>query len=179
MFLLSGYLINSFSMKKVVSFIVVVLAFGCALFLTPSVAVAENPPHCEVPCGIYGDSVRIALIYEHIETIDKSMKMIEELSNQSKPNYNQLVRWVVNKEEHAEKIQKIVSQYFLHQRVKIKKKSDGQQAYQKYITQLQLLHQISVYAMKAKQSTNRDLVDTLKAKVHEFEHVYFGEHHHH
>ncbi len=166
-------------MKKIASFAVALLVFNYIMFFAPSTAVAENPPHCEIPCGIYGDSVRIALLYEHIETIDKSMKMIEELSKEATPNYNQLVRWVVNKEEHAEKIQKIVSQYFLHQRIKIKKKSDGEEAYQKYITQLQLLHHISVYAMKAKQSTNRDLIDMLKAKVHEFEHAYFGEHHHH
>ncbi len=165
-------------MRKIVSFVVAVLAFNYVMFFTPSTAVAGNPPHCEIPCGIYGDSIRIALLYEHIETIDKSMKKIEELSNQKKPDYNQLVRWVVNKEEHAEKIQKIVSQYFLHQRVKIKKKSDGEEAYHKYIEQLEILHYISVYAMKAKQSTNRDLIDMLKAKVHEFEHAYLGKHHH-
>ena len=30
--------------------------------------------HCEVPCGIYEDSVRIVMIYEHITTIEQSMK---------------------------------------------------------------------------------------------------------
>ena len=75
--------------------------------------------HCEIPCGIYADSVRITLIKEHITTIEKSMNQIEEISQSSKPNYNQLVRWVNNKEEHAMKIQEIVSQYFLHQRIKI------------------------------------------------------------
>ncbi|WP_346861469.1 superoxide dismutase [Ni] [uncultured Draconibacterium sp.] len=133
--------------------------------------------HCEIPCGIYGDSVRIALLYEHIETIEKSMNQINELSKAESPDYNQLVRWVMNKEEHAKKIQEIVSQYFLHQRVK-PVSSDDDAAYRKYTKQLELLHHISVFAMKSKQSTDLGIIDTLREKVHLFEHAYFDEHKH-
>ena len=45
----------------------------------------ESKAHCEIPCGIYGDSVRIALIYEHIETVEKSMNMINEISEAGEP----------------------------------------------------------------------------------------------
>ncbi|MEM8908198.1 MAG: superoxide dismutase [Ni], partial [Bacteroidota bacterium] len=55
--------------------------------------------HCEVPCGIYGDSLRVALISEHIRTIEKASNQINKLSKESNPNYNQLIRWVVNKEK--------------------------------------------------------------------------------
>jgi len=133
--------------------------------------------HCEIPCGIYGDSIRIALLYEHIETIEKSMNQINELSKADKPDYNQLVRWVTNKEEHAKKIQEIVSQYFLHQRVKITS-PDDEAAYRKYTKQLELLHHISVFAMKSKQSTDLAIIETLREKVHLFEHAYFEEHKH-
>lgn len=133
--------------------------------------------HCEVPCGIYGDSVRIALLYEHITTIEKSMKMINELSEADTPDYNQLVRWVMNKEEHAKKIQEIVSQYFLHQRVKVKS-ADDEAAFRKYIKQLTSLHQVSVFAMKSKQSTDLSIIDSLREKVHVFEHAYFDNHKH-
>jgi len=133
--------------------------------------------HCEIPCGIYGDSVRIALLYEHIETIEKSMNQINELSKSENPDYNQLVRWVMNKEEHAKKMQEIVSQYFLHQRVKITS-PDDEAAYRKYIKQLELLHHISVFAMKSKQSTDLTIIETLREKVHLFEHAYFEEHKH-
>jgi nickel superoxide dismutase len=129
--------------------------------------------HCEIPCGIYGDSVRIALLYEHIETIEKSMTMINTLSDQDAPDYNQLVRWVVNKEEHAKKMQDIVSQYFLHQRVK-PVTADNDEAYRKYMKQLELLHHVLVFAMKSKQSTDLAIIDTLREKVHAFEHAYFG-----
>lgn len=137
----------------------------------------ESKAHCEIPCGIYGDSTRIALIYEHIATIEKSMNMINELSVKDQPDYNQLVRWVVNKEEHAKKIQDIVSQYFLHQR--IKPKSSAEEAdYRKYVKQLELMHHVLVFAMKSKQSTDLGIIETLREKVHSFEHAYFDNHKH-
>lgn len=142
-----------------------------------SLSAFQSQAHCEIPCGIYGDSVRISLIYEHIETVEKSMNMINELSEQENPDYNQLVRWVVNKEEHAKKIQDIVSQYFLHQRIK-PTPVDDQEAYKKYQKQLEALHHILVFAMKSKQSTNLNITDKLREKVHNFEHLYFHSHSH-
>ncbi len=154
------------------------IVFSIGLVLTLLVSYQPNTfAHCEVPCGIYGDSIRIALIYEHIETVEKSMKSIDELSKAGDKNYNQLVRWVVNKEEHAVKIQEIVSQYFLHQRIKIVEPSDVE-AYAKYTNQLALLHQISVYAMKSKQSTDLELISALRKTVHKFENSYFHTHTH-
>jgi len=150
-----------------------------AVFIVAALTVSsfQAKAHCEIPCGIYGDSVRVALLYEHIETIEKSMNQINELSKAENPDYNQLVRWVMNKEEHAKKIQEIVSQYFLHQRVKPTSSADDA-AYRKYIKQLELLHHISVFAMKSKQSTDLSIIDTLREKVHLFEHAYFDEHKH-
>ena len=57
--------------------------------------------HCQIPCGIYDDPVRFSQLEEHVTTIEKSMKQIVELSGESSPNYNQLVRWVNNKETHV------------------------------------------------------------------------------
>lgn len=157
-------------MKKTKNLIpVFVIAF--ILLLTNQ----KSYSHCEIPCGIYGDSVRIALIKEHIATIEKSMKMITELSKESTTNYNQIVRWVMNKEEHAEKIQEIVSQYFLHQRVKPIDSADKVK-YEKYIKQLALLHQLSVYSMKAKQSTDLTFIKKLMDTVGAFEESYFHSH---
>ena len=152
--------------------------FISALFVSAlSLSAFQSQAHCEIPCGIYGDSVRISLIYEHIETVEKSMNMINELSAQANPDYNQLVRWVVNKEEHAKKIQDIVSQYFLHQRIK-PVDPDNDEAYAKYQKQLEALHHILVFAMKAKQTTDVDVTDTLREKVGNFESLYFHSHSH-
>lgn len=130
--------------------------------------------HCEIPCGIYGDSLRIKMIKEHISTIEKSMKQINLLSQENTVNYNQIVRWVTNKEEHAKEIQDIISQYFLHQRIKLTDPASDK--YGQYIINLTLLHQLSVYAMKAKQSTNLDVVDKLKETIVSFEESYFHKH---
>ena len=35
--------------------------------------------HCEIPCGIYTDTLGIVQIREDLATVEKSMKMIEEL----------------------------------------------------------------------------------------------------
>ncbi len=133
--------------------------------------------HCEIPCGIYGDSVRITMLKEHIATIEKSMKMINELSTSANPDYNQMVRWVMNKEEHAKKMQEIVSQYFLHQRIKLTDPGDKEK-YSKYVRQLASLHEILVFAMKAKQSTDLATVKKLNESVYNFEQIYFGDHKH-
>ena len=46
--------------------------------------------------------MRVKMIAEHIQTIEKSMKQVVELGSQTPVNYNQLVRWVNNKEHHAD-----------------------------------------------------------------------------
>ncbi|WP_319269857.1 superoxide dismutase [Ni] [uncultured Draconibacterium sp.] len=158
-------------MKKITQIFSVALIMGII-----TLSSFQAKAHCEIPCGIYGDSVRIALLYEHIETIEKSMNQINELSKSENPDYNQLVRWVMNKEEHAKEMQEIISQYFLHQRVKITSSADDA-AYRKYVKQLELLHHLSVFAMKSKQSTDLSIIDTLREKLHLFEHAYFGDDH--
>ena len=131
--------------------------------------------HCEIPCGIYGDSVRIDLLEEHIRTVEKSMTKIDELSGESDKNYNQLIRWVNNKETHATKIQDIVSGYFLHQRIKPVDPSNEEE-YQKYTKHLTLLHKLQVYAMKAKQTTDHKYIEKMRKTLQKFEDSYFHEH---
>ena len=45
------------------------------VFLTASMVSA----HCEVPCGIYDDTMRLDQIAEHVKTIEKSMNQINAL----------------------------------------------------------------------------------------------------
>ena len=138
--------------------------------------------HCEVPCGIYGDSLRVSLIKEHSSTIEKAMNQINELSKAESPNYNQLIRWVTNKEKHAEEIQHIVSQYFMHQRIKLPGANLSNKEFmmvnEKYTKLLSNLHAIQVYAMKCKQSTDLNLVGNLNTSISNFEDNYFHTHDH-
>ncbi len=129
--------------------------------------------HCEIPCGIYDDAMRLDLIAEHITTLEKSMQQITELSKAGEKNYNQIVRWVSNKEEHANQIQDIVSQYFLTQRIKPAPKSD-EAAYEKYTRQLALLHGMLLSAMKSKQTTDLEHIEKLRTLLGEFRALYLG-----
>jgi nickel superoxide dismutase len=130
--------------------------------------------HCQIPCGIYNDELRVQLIEEHIGTIEKSMNQITALSNEPVVNANQLVRWVDNKEQHAQEIQDIVTAYFMAQRIKPTASSDAE-AHKKYVTQLMLAHHIQVHAMKAKQSTDLEQIELLRNLVKKFRAAYFGE----
>ena len=160
----------------------VLVPFSAALlltFFTNNVLWA----HCEMPCGIYTDNLRIEMIKEDITTIEKSMNEIVKLSAQSTPDYHSIARWTVNKEDHAGKIQDVVAQYFMHQRVKPVEMGTDQEARDKYLAQLELLHKMQISAMKCKQTTDLAHVDNLRKLTDEFAKSYFGDeygtdHHH-
>jgi nickel superoxide dismutase len=145
-----------------------------ALAVTLTVA-ASARAHCQIPCGIYDDELRVQLIEEHITTIEKSMNQIISLSAAEKVNYNQLVRWIDNKERHAQEIQDIVTAYFMAQRIKSPISHDNETEVNEYLHKLALLHAIQVHAMKAKQSTDLEEVATLRDLVAKFRTAYFGE----
>jgi nickel superoxide dismutase len=137
------------------------------LLLISAVALAASPvwAHCEIPCGIYDDRVRVQLIAEHTGTIEKSMQQIIELQKAKTVNYNQLVRWINNKENHADEIQEIVSQYFMTQRIK----TDSAQ----YARTISVLHQMLIAAMKCKQTTDLKYIAELNELRKAFEQLYF------
>ena len=131
--------------------------------------------HCQIPCGIYDDELRVQLIEEHIGTVEKSMKMIIELSAEDDEDYNQIVRWVNNKEAHAQEIQDIVTAYFMAQRIKPAVDHEDEKAMNEYIHKLAILHAIQIHAMKAKQGTNLEEIENLRKMTKMFREAYFGE----
>ena len=131
--------------------------------------------HCQIPCGIYDDELRVQMMEEDITTIEKSMNEINTLGAATPVNYNQLVRWVMNKEDHAQKLQDIVTAYFMAQRIKPPTNQDDQMAMNEYLHKLALLHAIQIHAMKTKQGTDLGEVATLRDLVAQFRKAYFGE----
>ncbi|MGW8194145.1 MAG: superoxide dismutase [Ni] [Desulforhopalus sp.] len=85
--------------------------------------------HCEIPCGIYDDALRM------------------------------------NKDKHAEMLQEIVWQYFMTQRIKLDAPD--------YDKKLASLHQMLVYSMKCKQTTDLANVEKLRAATEDFHKLYF------
>lgn len=134
----------------------------------------EVPAHCQIPCGIYDDDVRFRLLEEHVTTIEKSMDQILEIGAAGEKNWNQLVRWVENKEAHADELAAIVTEYFLQQRIKPLEGGDAQ-AKEKYLTEITLCHEILVRAMKAKQTTEKEHTAAMRTLIHDLAHSYLGE----
>ena len=129
--------------------------------------------HCQIPCGIYNDQMRFDMLSEHIATIEKSINQITELSGQPKPNYNQIVRWVTNKDEHADRASEIITYYFMAQRIKSVPETDTK-AYNNYVKQLTLLHEMLVLAMKTKQTTDLSNIEQLRSLLQKFHDIYFA-----
>ncbi len=148
------------------------LIFG-AVFVSAIVFGSLAYSHCQIPCGIYDDEARFNTMAEHITTIEKSMKLIESLSDQEKPNMNQIVRWVNNKEVHADELSNIITYYFMAQRIKIPAEGDAK-AHSTYVKNLTLLHEMLVCTMKTKQTTDLENVEKLRALLNQFHESYYG-----
>jgi len=147
--------------------------FAFAAILLFSVIVKTGFSHCQIPCGIYGDEGRFVTIDEHITTIEKSMNEINKIAKEGDKNYNQLVRWVNNKEQHADYISEIVTKYFLQQRVK-PMASGANKSEAEYHKKLTLLHEMLVASMQAKQTTDLQHVKKLRELNAAFRDVYFS-----
>ena len=121
--------------------------------------------HCQVPCGVYGDSARFSQMLEDQNTIAKAIDQISDLAGKKDAkSANQLNRWVAAKEDHASKIQKIIAEYFLTQRIK--------PSSEKYGALLKGAHSVMVAAMKCKQGADTQTADTLKSAIKSFQQVY-------
>mmetsp|Transcript_87737 Transcript_87737/g.204159 ORF Transcript_87737/g.204159 Transcript_87737/m.204159 type:complete len:154 (+) Transcript_87737:81-542(+) len=139
----------------------------------PRIAAAAIPAaswrfHCQVPCGIFTDDLRVKAMMEDAQTIRKSVVQISELYKaNSLQDMHQLVRWVATKEEHASQVMGTISEYFLAQRVKKELLSEPE-----YFKSLAAHHAVMVAAMKAKQSSELGPVDALDAALKELEPLY-------
>jgi nickel superoxide dismutase len=126
--------------------------------------------HCQLPCGIYDDYARVKLMLEDTATIEKATKMIAELSGKTDAqSQNQIVRWVMNKEKHAQNIITTISDYFLTQRVNPTQKD--------YSERLIKHHTVIVAAMKAKQNASGQYAEALKTAIEALA-PYYPEHKH-
>ena len=146
--------------------ILMVLAITGFFFVSPQASFA----HCQIPCGIYDDHARVQSMLEDVATIEKSVKLITELSGKSDAqSQNQRIRWVMNKENHAQRIISTISDYFLTQRVKSKQKD--------YTERLVKHHAVIVAAMKAKQNADLKVTNSLKKSIEALA-PYYPEHKH-
>ena len=153
-------------MKKITTLVFITLVAISSGLISPQPALA----HCQIPCGIYDDHARIESMLENAATIEKSARLIGELAGKTDAqSQNQLVRWVMNKEDHAQQVITTISDYFLTQRVKPSQKD--------YSQRLQKHHAVILAAMQAKQKADvkqaHKLIKAIEALA-----VYYPEHKH-
>ena len=122
--------------------------------------------HCQVPCGVYTDEMRFGMIEEDLQTIEKAMTKISDASASAAPDHALITRWTITKEEHASKIQDIVSVYFMTQRIK----PDAPQ----YQAKIATLHAMLISAMKCKQTLDASHVKESRRLAAAFHDLYFG-----
>ena len=114
--------------------------------------------HCQIPCGIYDDHARVKTMLEDVATARKAVDLITALSKKSDvQSNNQIVRWVMSKEGHAQNIISTIGDYFLTQRVKSEQKD--------YVERLKKHHAVIVTAMKVKQNADMTYVDALEESI--------------
>ena len=143
-----------------------VLTLGGLVLVVPQPANA----HCQIPCGIYDDHARVQSMLEDAATVEKSARLIGELAGKTDAqSQNQLIRWVMNKETHAQKIIATISDYFLTQRVKPSQKD--------YVERLKNHHAVILAAMKAKQQSDSKYAKALTQSI-EVLLPYYPEHKH-
>jgi len=127
--------------------------------------VQQVDAHCQVPCGIYDDSARVVSMLEDARTVTKAIAQIAELEGKTdSQSVNQRVRWVLNKETHAQKVIETISNYFLTQRVKTSQ-SDYKERLVKH-------HAVIVAAMHAKQKSDAKYAEALTASIKAIEGYY-------
>ncbi len=147
--------------KTILGFICLFAGYGLML-------PAQGYAHCQIPCGIYDDAARVKSMHEDVTTVEKSTKLIAELVGQSDAqSQNQMVRWVMNKELHAQKIISTISDYFLTQRVKPNQKD--------YSERLGKHHAVIIAAIKVKQNADPKYVQSLKKSIEALR-SYYPEH---
>ncbi len=149
---------------KIVSNYYCITALFVAILFLPRLSMA----HCQIPCGIYDDHARVMSMLEDVQTIAKSIHLINELAAKTDAqSKQQFVRWVMNKEEHSQKIISTIADYFLTQRIKANQAD--------YVERLKKHHAVIVAAMKAKQSADPqasvELEDCVKSLL-----VFYPEH---
>lgn len=143
------------------------IAFLFTLCTAAIVLPQKSQAHCQIPCGIYDDHARIQSMLEDAATVKKATVMMAELAGKEDPqSNNQMVRWISNKESHAQKVIATISDYLLTQRVKPSQPD--------YAERLAKHHAVIIAAMKAKQNADSSYADALTESIKALE-VYYPE----
>ncbi|MEC7840079.1 MAG: superoxide dismutase [Ni] [Chlamydiota bacterium] len=123
--------------------------------------------HCQMPCGIYHDDMVIDQIDQYAETMYKAVSELNSNLFNSPKDKNQFVRWVLEKEKESDVATKLITEYFLQQ--KVKPDEDGTE------NKVLALHKVLFLIVKIKQNTEKKYVLEFMNEWKKFKEMYFPE----
>ena len=74
--------------------------------------------HCQMPCGIYHDDMVFNQIDQYVETMYKGMSVLNDSKFSGVHDWNEVIRWVMLKEKESDEVAKLITTYFLQQKIK-------------------------------------------------------------
>ena len=126
--------------------------------LSLGLAAPQLHAHCQVPCGIFDDYIKLETMKQDADTIIKAAAEMQKLAAKTDAqSKQQFIRWANNKESHAQSVIESISDYYLTQRVKT--------SMEDYNERLLKHHAVMIAAMKAKQSADMQSVNMLRESV--------------
>lgn len=107
--------------------------------------------HCQLPCGIYHDDMVFDQIDQYIETMFKGITVMNDSKFTSIHDRNEFIRWVVLKEKESDETARLITTYFLQQKIKPGEEDTAKR--------LKSAHLLLFYLVQIKQNPDIKIVD--------------------
>lgn len=136
-------------------------------FLALSLAHGQLTAHCQMPCGIYHDDVVYDLIDQYVETMYKGISVLNNSKFSTVKEKNEFVRWVYEKETSSDQMAKLITEYFLQQKIKV-----GEQDTPK---RLLAAHKLLFMLVTIKQNVDLDFIKDFSNEWDQFKLMFHRE----
>lgn len=135
----------------------------CALFLCSGQLLG----HCQMPCGIYHDDMVYDLIDQYVETMYKGVSVLNNSKFSTTKEKNEFIRWVMEKEKASDQTAKLITEYFLQQKIKTGEADT--------VKRLVSAHKLLFLAMTIKQNTDLEFVTAFSDEWNQFKLMFHRE----
>ncbi len=127
----------------------------------------ELSAHCQMPCGIYHDEMVYDQIDQYTETMYKGITVMNQNKLESVHDFNDLTRWIMEKEKESNDIAQLINVYFLQQKIK-----PGEPETAKRLT---TAHKLLFLLVAIKQNNDLKFVDQFIKQWEEFKLMFHPE----
>lgn len=117
-----------------------------------------------MPCGIYHDDMVYDQIDQYVETMYKAVAEIEDNTFQNPQQRNQLVRWVLQKDVQSDEATRLITTYFLQQKIK----PDEPDTQEKVVS----AHKLLFLIVAIKQNADKKIVLDFNEEWTKFKHFF-------